>query len=331
MGHVSGHENGNSSGTGLRVWVLRIACALRSYVMWLIGIVAVVVAVWCVWRVSREERAFLSEQTHQGWHSGLHVSVSLAGFDPYKCTTQATLFATAAPTNILRGEFERAQEQPRGLHISFSRMAFPLEAVTKPAWDVVLDHVGNDVYSGQEVADIFLGETDPARTPFFYPFDVYGLELDMMAPMPMQEEELPFGFPSSIPIDLVTVEAFLPGLVVQDFEWWSVSFKAENHPSIVGFRLMFQRPFLNRVISLIVPLVLGILIVILLVRATREEFVRVSAPLAISIWGLREVIMPDSIHWPTLLDVGFMVLYLVLGVGLVWRLRTPSPAQGIKS
>lgn len=272
----------------------------------------------------REEQAFLSEQTDQGRHSGLDVSVSLTGFDPSKCTTRATFSATARPPSLFRDDFERAQGQALGLHISFRRMTFPQEAVTKPAWVVLLDEVGNDVYSGEEVVDIFLGELDPARTPFFYPFDVYGLELGMMAPMPVETEEFEWGLPSSIPIDLLTVEAFLPGLVVQDFEWWSVPYEAEGHPSIMGFRLMFQRPFLNRVISLIVPLVLGILIVLLLVRASREEFVRVSAPLAISIWGLREVIMPDSIHWPTLLDVGFMVLYVVLGVGLVIRLWRPS-------
>lgn len=106
--------------------------------------------------------------------------------------------------------------------------------------------------------------------------------------------------------------------IVRSTDWRLVKAELDEKEGSVAITLRRQVIY-----QLLTPLLILIVVIFIVLTQLIDEmgaFAEVSVALVISIWGVRQILVPSEIRSTIALDVVFLVLYLLLGVSMLLRL-----------
>lgn len=189
---------------------------------------------------------------------------------------------------------------------------------------------------GQAVSDPDLAPlaartmAQPLRSAYSYPFDRYQLLLSAA----LFEEESPvlsragaddLADASDAPIAVyrpVAETALVPSLqIAVSAPGWEVS----ERPVRVGDgtlevrAIVLERPFATRVLAVVFLLVLLVITCFIPFIADTSSVIEILVTIFVSLWGVRAVLIPDYITFPTVVDHAIVVLYILLTFALFLR------------
>lgn len=149
---------------------------------------------------------------------------------------------------------------------------------------------------------------------YYFPFDRFILRMDVWI-----TGTLTFDDNTSSPIRIA------PRVIgVFDPSRWDTSAEVSQslddaEPTTV-VSLEYRRPLIYRVLT---PLILSLLVISIVLLPFLKDlggFLRASIGLVLGLWGAREMLIPNDVTWPTIIEPLVLTMYALLGVSVFVRL-----------
>jgi len=149
---------------------------------------------------------------------------------------------------------------------------------------------------------------------YFFPFDRFTLPMEVWVSGTLMLDES-----TSLPVRLAPrVIGFV------NSSSWDVSGEVRKNvddaePSTIVL-LEFRRPLIHRVLT---PLILFLLAISIFLLPRIKElggFLRASMGFVFGLWGTREILIPNYVTWPTIIEPWILTLYALLAVSMFRKL-----------
>jgi hypothetical protein len=157
----------------------------------------------------------------------------------------------------------------------------------------------------------------PIQRPFLYPFDSYMLELAASVSFDTPAERR--GFPPSLSI-------------LCDRSGWThqVSFPRDTSGRYALANVVFRRAPDVRVVAGLALVTLLLLILAIPFQRDSGSVLEVSFSFLLGLWGIKSVLVPSSVRYPTIVDSALVGLFALFAFSVLLRLVLSPVATGLR-
>ena len=182
----------------------------------------------------------------------------------------------------------------------------------------VLDTARSDLADADSMAfNVFRAFVTPLRRPFMYPFDAY--ELDLVATISFDSEK--------------SRREFAPPLnIICDRSGWTHTVSFPSRPKSTQSRssVVFQRAPDVRIVSVLALVTLVLLVLAIPFQRDTGSVLEVSFSFLLGLWGIKSVIVPPSIRYPTIVDSALVGLFALFTFSVLLRLIVSPLVVGMR-
>lgn len=217
---------------------------------------------------------------------------------------------SSVPETGVELAFRLAQLTSLRLESSEDSTLYPVDFM--PALDRTLSTLEDADSTAPYIFHVF---SSPARRPFLYPFDEYVITLSTRITFQSVQD----------------TTSFAPYVsVVCDRSAWThnVSFVEPTNTTATSVRVTFKRSGDVRFVALLALSTLLLLILAIPFQRDTGSVLEVSFSFLLGLWGIRGVIVPTSIRFPTIIDSALLGLFALFTLSVLLRLILNPLAGG---